>query len=268
MFDEYLRRWRLIPDGTAVVTRSSRLLPVRVDGIPAMLKIAVADEEKSAGHLMAWWQGEGAARALAQHGDALLLERAEGTTSLLHMALNGDDDEASRIICRVADNLHAPRHQPLPDLVPLSRWFQELRPAATTHGGILASCAATAEELLSAPREAVVLHGDMHHANVLDFGKRGWLAIDPKGLLGERGFDYAQLFCNPELANAILPTRFQRQLDIVSLAASLERRRLLQWIAAYAGLSAAWFLSDGEKGETAFAVAEFAATELAHLPSA
>jgi aminoglycoside/hydroxyurea antibiotic resistance kinase len=42
-----------------------------------------------------------------------------------------------------------------------------------------------------------VLHGDLHHGNVLDFGLRGWLAIDPKGLLGERGFDFANIFTNP-----------------------------------------------------------------------
>jgi streptomycin 6-kinase len=40
--------------------------------------------------------------------------------------------------------------------------------------------------LLTTQREKVVLHGDMHHGNVLNFGSRGWLAIDPKGLIGER----------------------------------------------------------------------------------
>jgi streptomycin 6-kinase len=51
--------------------------------------------------------------------------------------------------------------------------------------------------LLAEPREVGVLHGDLHHGNVLDFGVRGWLAIDPKGLLGERGFDFANIFTNP-----------------------------------------------------------------------
>ena len=65
-----------------------------------------------------------------------------------------------------------------------------------------------------------VLHGDIHHDNILDFGKRGWLAIDPKRLQGERGFDYANLFCNPDLADpsrpiAASPGRFARRLEIV-----------------------------------------------------
>ena len=61
-----------------------------------------------------------------------------------------------------------------------------------------ASCArwqATAQALLAdAARGRASLHGDLHHDNVLDFGPRGWLAIDPHGLLGERGFDFANIF--------------------------------------------------------------------------
>ena len=52
MFDDYLERWGLTPDGTPIVTATSKLLPVRVDGLPAMLKIAVHDEEKRGGILM------------------------------------------------------------------------------------------------------------------------------------------------------------------------------------------------------------------------
>src|SRR3546814_3749922 len=72
-------------------------------------------------------------------------------------------------------------------LVPLAHWFRALNPAAATHGGILARCAATARALLAESRGTGVLHGDIHHDNVLDFGPRGWLAIDPKRLVGERG---------------------------------------------------------------------------------
>src|SRR3546814_13426940 len=81
-------------------------------------------------------------------------------------------------------------------LVPLAHWFRALNPAAATHGGILARCAATARALLAESRGTGVLHGDIHHDNVLDFGPRGWLAIDPKRLVGERGFDFANLFTN------------------------------------------------------------------------
>jgi streptomycin 6-kinase len=107
-----------------------------------------------------------------------------------------------------------------------------------------------------------VLHGDIHHGNILDFGERGWLVIDPKGLIGERGFDYANLFCNPDHGTATAPGRLVRQVEVVSEAAGLERRRLLQWILAWAGLSAVWHLSDGTTPETALEAAQLADAEL------
>jgi streptomycin 6-kinase len=263
MFGDYLTLWELAPDGEPIVTPHSQLLPVRRHGAPAMLKVAVEAEEKFGGVLMAWWDGQGAARVIAHQGDAILLERAEGNVSLAKLARDGRDDEASQIICATVAKLHAPRDKPLPDLIPLRQWFRELEPAAATHGGILPLAAATARELLATPREVGVLHGDIHHDNILDFGSRGWLAIDPKRLVGERGFDYANLFCNPDHETATDPGRFQRRVEVVTEAARLERKRLLQWILAWAGLSAAWFLSDGVPPETDFAVAELAAAALA-----
>jgi streptomycin 6-kinase len=263
IFDEHLARWGLARDGEPVVTASSGLLPVRRAGVPAMLKVARAAEEREGARLMAWWGGDGAARVLELHGDALLLERASGTDSLIEMVRGGRDDEASRILCAAAAGLHAPRDGTPPGLVPLARWFQSLEPAAAAHGGLFARAAAAARELLAAPREVVVLHGDLHHANVLDFGARGWLAIDPKGLLGERGFDFANLFCNPDRETAIAPGRLARQVEVVAQAAGVERGRLLRWILAYAGLSAAWSLEDGEEPRLGLSVAEIAAAELA-----
>jgi streptomycin 6-kinase len=173
VFDDYLERWHLAPDGAPIVTHSSRLLPVLQAGVPAMLKIAQEDEERRGPDLMAWWNGDGAARVLAHHGDAVLLERATGRRSLAQMAREGYDDEASRIIVEVAGRLHAPRKRALPALTPLHHWFAALEPAAAKHGGILARAAAVARALLDEPREVGVLHGDLHHDNVLDFGARG-----------------------------------------------------------------------------------------------
>jgi streptomycin 6-kinase len=94
MFTKYLARWALTPDGTPIITRTSRLLPVRRQGVPAMLKVAIEDEERLGGLLMAWWDGRGAAPVLAYDTDAVLLERAEGEASLTEMAQQGRDHKA------------------------------------------------------------------------------------------------------------------------------------------------------------------------------
>jgi streptomycin 6-kinase len=265
MFSEYLERWKLTPDGDPIVTPTSRLLPVRRSGSPAMLKVAVHPEERRGNRLMTRWDGNGAARVLTHAGDAILMERAAQGISLADLARGGRDDEASRIICATVVRLHAhesPPQELVKDLVPLTRWFEALKPAADRHGGILRHCATTASELLATPQAVMVLHGDIHHGNVLDFGPRGWLVIDPKGLIGERAFDYANLFCNPDAETATSPGRLARQVDVVATAAALDRSRLLRWILAYAGLSAAFAIEDGASPTAALTVAELAAVEL------
>lgn len=258
----YMQRWQLQPDGPAFETHSSLLMPVRYQGAAAMLKVAREQEEKFGGLLMCWWQGEGAARVLACHDDGILLERAQGSLSLPQMVRDGDDRQATAILCQVIACLHAPRSQPLPELIPLDQWFNSLWPAAQAHGGMLRLSATVAAELLTSPRELSVLHGDIHHDNVLDFGERGWLVIDPKRLYGERAFDYANIFCNPNYGVATDPDIFLRRVEQVCQLAGLDRQRLLQWILAWAGLSAAWFMEDGEAADIDFRVAEQAARAL------
>jgi streptomycin 6-kinase len=262
MFNDYLQRWGLTPDGEPIITPTSRLLPVRSGGAPAMLKIAVLEEERRGGQLMIWWNGAGAARVFAHAENAILMERAEARASLAEMVRNGRDDEASRTICGVLAELHKPRDQPRPALVHIEEWFEALGPAALLQGGILAFAASTVSSLLATQRDRVVLHGDMHHGNVLNFGSRGWLAIDPKGLVGERCFDYANIFCNPDHQAAVMPGRLARQSWVIAEAAHLERSRLLAWIVAWSGLSAAFLIDDGLAPDGALRITELAAAEL------
>ena len=184
------------------------------------------------------------------------------------MSWSGNDAQACRIICHAASRLHLPRNASTPALTPLLYWFRCLAPAAKKHGGILTHCAAVANVLLSSPQNEVVLHGDLHHGNILDFGTKGWLAIDPaKGLVGERGFDYANIFTNPDLAAptkpvAIEPEIFAQRVNIVSEIAKIERQRLLMWIIAWCGLSSAWFLQEGDCATIPLRIAELASAEL------
>lgn len=270
MFDSYLARWQLIADGAPIVTHASHLLPVRHRGEPAMLKIATMPDERAGAAVMRWWDGAGAARVLAYDDEAVLIERAMGPLSLANMARGSEDAEATRILCAAARRLHMPRGHPPTGLIALSDWFRDLPSAAESQGGILARSWEVAHGLLADPRDPVVLHGDLHHDNLLDFGPRGWLAIDPKCLIGERGFDYANIFTNPDLADptrpvAIRPDIFARRLEIVTEESGVDRQRLLRWILAWCGLSAAWYLSDGDPAFTDLRVAELAAAELDRL---
>lgn len=277
-FEPWLDRWSLVPEGAAIITPTSRLLPVRWSGAPAMLKVTHDPEERIGAAVMAWWDGDGAARVLARDEEAVLMERAADPDALVTLSRSGDDDAACRILCDVAARLHVPRPHPPSGLTPLSRLFVDLEQAVAPGGladslpdadcrDLLRHGAATARRLLAAPRDIVVLHGDLHHGNVLDFGPRGILAIDPKSRIGERGFDYANIFTNPDLDYpeppvAVVPERFRRRLAIVTAAAGLDRVRLLEWILAWTGLSAVWYLADGDPARVDLTVAALAAAEL------
>jgi streptomycin 6-kinase len=261
--DRWIARWELEPDGEAFSSLAGRLRPVRWRGQPAMLKVTAAPEEIAGGALMSWWDGDGAAQVFAREADALLLERALSPDALAGMARRGDDDEACRILCAAGARLHAPRAAPPPrGLIPLDQRFRALWPAAEARGGAYRRSADMALALLADPPDPRVLHGDLHHGNVLDFGPRGWLAIDPKGLLGDPGYDYANLFCNPDIETALAPGALERRLACVAQASGQSPVRLLQWVVAYCGLSAAWTLGDGDDPWRALAIADAAAALL------
>lgn len=259
-FEPWLTRWGLEPDGEPFRTAyaGNWLLPVRQGEAAAMLKLFKHPEDRRGAETMAWWAGGGAAKVLAHDPEALLLERLTGPRSLAAMARSGEDDAASRILCAVADRLHAPRPDQLTGLLPLGVWLGALKPAAAAQGGVLGGAQATLERLLVADEEPCVLHGDLHHANVLDGGERGWLAIDPKGIRGPRGYDYANILCNPDGETALAPSRMERQARIVAEAARLSHERLLQWLLVHAAIAGAWCLQDGFDATPALDIATMA----------
>lgn len=233
-------QWNLVPDGAAFATNSSILAPVRRDGEPAMLKVATVAEEVVGNAVMAWWNGRGAAAVLEYDDTALVLARSVGTRSLETMAEGDADGEATRILCGTATRLHTVTGTPPVSLPTLADWFAELAVHARSHGGFFARADAIASGLLAHQSEAVVLHGDVHHGNVLDFGPGGWLAIDPKGIIGDRAFDFVNILCNPSRAVATRPGRLERQVGVIADAVDLDPERLLRWTIAWGALSSAW----------------------------
>jgi streptomycin 6-kinase len=269
--------WQLTADGEFFIAGNSLLQPVlqrlgESESRPAMLKIPLSAKGNAGFRLLACWDGKAVVSVYKYDAHALLMERAVGPQSLRRLVLDGREDEANTIVCKVVGQLHAngcmdgketvgvvPLSTELP---PLASWFRSLEKAAAQHGGLFATCQTVADALLRDPQDQLALHGDIHYDNILDSGTRGWVAIDPKGVIGERGFDYANLFCNPDMATATTPGRLPKQARLVAALAGLEPQRLLHWIIAWAGLMAAWMLEDRETPTLPLLVAELAAKEL------
>ena len=256
---QYLSRWSLREDGDVIETPMSRLLPVRRADGPAMLKLLKpGSDERNAAGLLAYYDGQGAVRLFAADDGALLMERASGTRSLGAMATGGRDDAAADVLADAVAVLHAPRDQPPPAaLTPLSEQFASLFDR-DDQDALLARCAAVARRLLASAADRLPLHGDLHHGNVLDGGARGWLAIDPKGLIGERTYDVANLLRNPWPHGNLVHSRarMQRLARRYADRLDLDPRRVLDFAFAHAGLSACWDMEDGEDPAYSLACAE------------
>ncbi|BBG04825.1 MULTISPECIES: aminoglycoside phosphotransferase family protein [Pseudonocardia] len=237
------------------------------DGSPGVLKAGVPD-----GHLDAEiaalraYDGHGAVRLLwsdAARG-ALLLERAVPGSDLSALP----DAEATAVI---ADRLRELHRAPIPDGPEHIRSEQA---AFTEHlrrfpgddplpRELVEHAAALWRELCdSTPRE-VLLHGDLHHANVLAATREPWLAIDPHGRTGDPGYDCGQILYNPldadpaELARRA-PARVEQLADVLDL----DQDRTLAWGFAVCVLSEVWCAQDGPIDGTALAVARALASRV------
>jgi streptomycin 6-kinase len=263
-FATYIRAWNLEPAGKPFTTHTSTLLPALRDGEPVMLKLTDEPDELRGGHVLAWWGGAGAVRVLEIDERAILMERAHGSRSLVDWSLAGCDEASLDVLCAVAAVLHRPRENPRPDTVPLEEWFAPLL-EATPSDSFVREGRRLADRLLADSRDPVVLHGDIHHRNVLDAGDGRWVAIDPKGLYGERTFDYVNIFRNPNFEIASDPDRFRKRVRQITGCAGIEPERLLRWIAGFCALSIVWDYYPEGSAEHDRAVGELALRYLANL---
>jgi streptomycin 6-kinase len=96
----------------------------------------------------------------------------------------------------------------------------------------------------------VILHGDLHHDNILFSAERGWVAIDPKGIVGDRGYEVGSFMLNqlPKGASDSATTAILAQrLSIFSEELQISRERLALWAFCHAVLSALWEMEEGDE---------------------
>jgi streptomycin 6-kinase len=226
----------------------------RGDGTEAVLKVCAPDPEapREIAALRAY-AGEGACRLLEvdEGCGALLLERVRPGAMLVHTAAR-DDDAATGVAARLLPHLWRPV-PPGHTFRPLAEWFRAFERHRAAHGGgsgplpldVLERGERAAEWLIGSTQTTVLLHGDFHHFNVLSSARAGWLAIDPKGVTGDPGYDVAPFLVNPSRPT---PQRLSRRLAIFSEELGYDRDRLRDWGIAHAVLSACWSLEDQDEG--------------------
>jgi streptomycin 6-kinase len=211
--------------------------------------------------------GHGACQLLDcdEENGLLLLERLKPGKMLAELQ---DDDERTVIAAEVLQKIwrQIPNAQ---GFILLSDWFEGLKKIRPHFGGgtgifprkLLERVESWLPELF-ADENVKLLHGDFHHFNILS-SERGWLVIDPKGVIGPAGYETAPLMMNPwgELsAPPEFKARAERRAEILSERLNLPRGRIIQWAASHAVLSAWWGIEDGTGWEYSLQCAEIFST--------
>jgi len=269
---EFAARWDLTVGPPFAPLSYNYVAPATcADGSPAVLKVGVPRYELLTEiEALRLYGGQGIVRLLDADPErgALLLERLEPGVMLTTVA-ERDDEEATRIAAGVMRRLWRPAPpapHPFPSVADWAAGLGKLRARfAGASGPFPAALVDEAEtlfdDLLGSMDAPVLLHGDLHHFNILAAERAPWLAIDPKGILGEPAYETSALLGNPDVP-AILalpqPGRFlARRIDVLADELGLDRARIRGWGVAQAVLSAWWTIEDNGTGwEPTIALAE------------
>ncbi len=231
---------------------------VRADGSEVVLKLGVPNPELLTEiQALRLFDGRGAVRLLEADGErgAMLLERLLPGTPLVSLA---DDRKATTVAAQVMRRLWrpVPPDHSFPTVV---RWAAGLgRLRRRFDGGtgpfpraLVERAERLFEELIGSMDEAVLLHGDLHHENILSARRQPWLAVDPKGVVGEPAYEVGALLRNPFpelLSFPRLGHVLARRADQLADALGFDRQRLIGWALAQAVLAAWWDYEDHGHG--------------------
>lgn len=244
---ERLLTWRVSVE-RVVHTAGSAIAFGHRDRQPVVLKVvSLAGDERLSGQVLEAFAGRGVVRALEHADGALLLERLLPGTPLIDDDI--DDERATAIIADVIGRM-SPGAPPagVPTVESWGEGFERFagRDTAGIPGPLVEAAQRTYLELCASQAATRLLHGDLHHHNVLLDSQRGWLAIDPKGVVGELAYEAGAALRNPcerpELYAA--PATIRKRVDCFARMLRLDATRILSWAFAQAVLAAIWEVED------------------------
>ncbi len=226
---------------------------VCADGTNAVLKIGYTEENSilsGEAKFLNLIDGNGAVKLLQFDDEAcaLLLERLIPGENLKRVC-EIDDERATRVAVEVLRKIQRelPKSIEFPSL---KNWTDSFRRAEqpSFDADLMKKAQDYFEELFASSDGRRLLHGDFHHQNILSAEREAFLAIDPKGIVGDIGFEIAIFLNNPRGWLLSHPSRrkiLDKRVEIFAEAFAIEPRNLRKWAFAEAVLSAWWTIEDG-----------------------
>ena len=250
--NRYLQDWNLsLLHQVDVDSSCSKVFIVMMaDGEKAALKILFGrgiEAEKYGANALRYFDGHGIVKLYRHEERAHLLEYVDGSM-LRGLVDRGQDNKATEIICDVVAELHAKKSNAIPEFKHLRDHCADLftQAAKRPDNIVLHTAAQIGQELLDNQVDARPLHGDVHHENILSSG-RGWISIDPNGIIGDPVYEYANTFNNPYGVHEIVgnPARISMVADVIHDRTQYDRNKILKYGAMHIALSASWVFKTG-----------------------
>jgi len=223
------------------------------DGTEAALKLCVPNKEsRSEEQALRVYDGRGAVRVIDSEPDrGILLMESVRPGYTLHKIQ--DDEEAMLAAAQVMKRLWRPAPTSVHAFPSVAGWTEGLQRLRLCFDGgtgplperMVELAEITFEELLRTAGEPLLLHGDLHHGNLLAGGREPWIAIDPKGVIGEAEYEACALLTNNLPAYGQSIDILRNRVNVLASALGLDRARILKWAMSFGVLSAFWCVEDG-----------------------
>lgn len=248
--EDRIREWRVVVEHT-LKTEGAVIVFGRRGTQPVLLKVLKnRGDEWHSGEILDAFEGRGVVKVYEHVEGAVLLERLIPGKSLAEMALAGRDDEATEILAEVIEKMSPQSSSST--FARVQDWALSFdRYAASGDDqipkGLVEEGQHVYSELCSTQSSPRLLHGDLHHYNVIFDSDRGWLAIDPKGVVGELEYEIGAALRNPYERPELFtqPSTVERRITQFVSRLNLDFSRTLGWGFAQAVLSAIWWVEDG-----------------------
>lgn len=248
--EDRIRDWGVVVE-RSLETQSSFVAFGRRGAQPVVLKVLKnRGDEWHSGEILDTFEGRGVVKVYEHIEGALLLERLNPGNSLAEMVMDGRDDEATEIVAEVIEKM-SPR-RPVNACVSVQDWARGFQLYSASGDDqipkdLVEEGHRVYSELCDSQSPPRLLHGDLHHYNVVFDSDRGWLAIDPKGVVGEIEYEIGAALRNPYEKPELYAqaSTVERRLEHFAARLNLDFKRALGWAFAQAVLSVIWGVEDG-----------------------
>lgn len=222
------------------------------NNIPYILKIGLPGFDFSNEiRTLQLYNGQGCARLVRadEERGAMLLENLQPGKML---CTEIDEEAVIRIFCQVWKQIRRPlpNDREFPTILHWASVFERYEGQYPANDGPIPHAwiqmAVRYLQEVQETTENELLHGDLHHENILYSNERGWLAIDPKGVAGSPYCDVVSFMINHLFTKPDPEALLKLRAEMISEHLQLNREKLLKAAISMSTLYACWGLEDND----------------------